>query len=272
MDRMLPSTRTTPSLGVLVVWWLDFLVRFGLSTAIRFSDGRGRMIATSQQIGSRPGRPSTTRIRVGPCRLRGRHSTDLVVATSGVRRRHRAVGSLGGAQHPAAAPLLRGGCRRRRACTASGHRDTVGRPVGWAARGRVLACRGHAAGDVLRELARSSRRQPTLRRSILGARQRAHRRRQLRRGLSQLPSPVPLRLPRRSSLVALRPEQVADLDARPMGLANGLRTASPATIAKAVHPVRWRCADIVGRVLSGIRVARRHPPGPGRSTRSRRGQ
>jgi hypothetical protein len=30
MDPTLPSTRATPSLGALVVWWIDFLVRFGL--------------------------------------------------------------------------------------------------------------------------------------------------------------------------------------------------------------------------------------------------
>ena len=60
--------------------------------------------------------------------------------------------------------------------------------------------------------------------ALLGAGQRAHRPHHLRRGISQLPSPIPLRLPQQSSLVALRPEQMADLDARQHR--NGQRVAN----------------------------------------------
>ena len=54
--------------------------------------------------------------------------------------------------------------------------------------------------------------------ALVGARQRPQRPGHLRRGLSQLPSPLLLRLPQWPSLVALRPEQVADLDARQDGI------------------------------------------------------
>ena len=121
---------------------------------------------------------------------------------------------------------------------ASGHRGTVGRPVVRAACGRVPPCRRHAAGDVLRELARSSRRHQTLRRRLLGAGQRAHRPHHLRRGISQLPSPIPLRLPQQSSLVLYDPSRWLSWTLARIGMVNGLRTASADTIAKAVTSAR----------------------------------
>ena len=55
----------------------------------------------------------------------------------------------------------------------------------------------------------------------------------VRRGVPQLPPPVPVRLSQRPHLVALRPEQVAHLELARAHLVDTVRTASPASIARA---------------------------------------
>ena len=112
------------------------------------------------------------------------------------------------------------------------HRCVPGRGIGigllvpmalaatWGIRGAASSSPGssaprHAAGDVLHQLARPHPRNAAVRPAVVGARQHAHRARHVRRGLPQLPPPVPVRLSQRRPLVALRPEQVADLDDGP---------------------------------------------------------
>ena len=105
--------------------------------------------------------------------------------------------------------------RGDRAPRANGRRRNVGRSMGWSARGGLPPRRHHAAGNVLHQLARPSRGNQALRPAVLGTRQHAHGARHLRRGLPQLPPPLPVRLSQRDPLVALRPEQVAHLDDGP---------------------------------------------------------
>ena len=52
-------------------------------------------------------------------------------------------------------------------------------------------------------------------RALVGSRQRRHSVDHIRRGLPQLPPPVPVRLSKRPEVVAIRPRQMAHLDARP---------------------------------------------------------
>ena len=116
-----------------------------------------------------------------------------------------------------------------------GHRVAVGRPLGRAAGGRLPPGRRAPPGHVLRQLARPPARPPPLRRPRLGPGQPRDRARHLRRGLPQLPPPLPVRLPQRRALVAVRPEQVADLvAARASHLVSRVRSASADTVARAV--------------------------------------
>ena len=146
-----------------------------------------------------------------------------VPSTSGVRRRHPVDGPLGGAQHPAAAPLLprrrpRVGLVLPAVIAAQWGDPWGGLLVAGFLRAAVLLqatfcvnSLAHLVGT-RRYDAGSSARDSVLTALITFG-----------EGYHS-PSPIPLRLPQQSSLVALRPEQMAELNARPHR--NGQRVAN----------------------------------------------
>ena len=182
---------------------------------------RGDVPELGAVVERRPPRPPRRHRwrRRPPCHHAGvwfAHVGWLFRRASGVRRRHAAWATCG---RCAASACSTAGTRSWR--SASGSCSRWRSPRRGATRGAgssspassapASCCRRRSAINSLAHLVGT----PRYDAALVGTRQHAHGARHLRRGLPQLPPPLPVRLPQRRPLVALRPEQVADLDDGP---------------------------------------------------------
>ena len=129
-----------------------------------------------------------------------------------------------------------------------------GRPARRPSLGRVPADRGHPPHDVHGQLRRAHLGQAALHGRELRAGQRPALLRDERRGVPQLPSQVPLRLPQRRALVSLGSDQVADRALAFAGLARDVRKTPKPVVEKARLRMKLAKAEAqLGDATHGVR-------------------